>query len=298
MPYRQVTRSQTMAASRAATTRSWVASAGGTIPLPTVVPVRAPTTLRTPAISTAVATEVAMALAVSWKPLMKSKTRAMATIRTSVRSAELGILHPDPFQCVVNVLGAVGGILEVLVDLSPADPLDEAVDIIDALELLHECPVEHIVGLVLEPLDVDRTVEQVIPLPPVFQVWHSAGDECCLVTDNAGQQTGVLGWLIDAVEPDSSNCLLDGIDEVIEPTSQVSDVFTVERRDEGAVECVEDLVSDLVTPLFEVPHPPGLTFDLAVVVEQVAQGLCDFRGVLGGLVEVVEKTLVLREEAC
>src|SRR5436305_9247560 len=151
MPYRHVTRSQAMADSSAATTRSWVESAGGTIPLPTVeataVPVRAPTTLRTPAISTAVAgastrvaTEVAMALAVSWKPLMKSKTRAMATIRTSVRSAALGILHHDPFQCVGDVLGAVGGVLQVLVDLSPADRLDESGDILDALKQPCERP--------------------------------------------------------------------------------------------------------------------------------------------------------------
>src|SRR6266700_4164192 len=153
MPYRQVTRSQTMAASRAATTRSWVASAGGTIPLPTVeataVPVRAPTTLRTPAISTAVATEVAMALAVSWKPLMKSKTRAMATIRTSVRRAALGILHHDSFQRVGDILGAVGGVLQALVNLSPADRRNQAGDIPDALEQLHKCTVEHLVGLAL-----------------------------------------------------------------------------------------------------------------------------------------------------
>src|SRR5436305_12748813 len=114
-----------MAASSAEMTRSWVVSAGGTIPLPivvaTAVPVRAPTTLRTPAISTAVpgastrvATEVAIALAVSWKPLMKSKTRAMATMSRSIRSAGLGILHHDPFQGIGDVLGAICRILQVL----------------------------------------------------------------------------------------------------------------------------------------------------------------------------------------
>ena len=76
MPKRQVTRSQAMADRSAAMTRSWVVTVGGTIPLPmvvaTAVPVKAPKTLSTPAISTAVpgfrtrvATEVAMALAVS-----------------------------------------------------------------------------------------------------------------------------------------------------------------------------------------------------------------------------------------
>src|SRR5437764_8768941 len=149
-----------MAASSAEMTRSWVVSSGGTIPLPTVVatavPVKAPATLRTPAISTAVpgastrvATEVAMALAVSWKPLMKSKTSAMATIRMSVSSAELGIFHHDPFQGVSGILGAVGGVLQVLVDLSPADLPDEGTDLLNTLEQLCKRPVKHLVSLVL-----------------------------------------------------------------------------------------------------------------------------------------------------
>src|SRR5205085_10527877 len=122
MPYRQVIRSQAIADSSGAMTKSWVAAVGGTIPLPivvaTAVPVRAPTILRAPAISTAVpgastrvATEVAMALAVSWKPLMKSKTSPTATIRMSIRRAGLGILYHNPFQSVGNVLAPVGGIL-------------------------------------------------------------------------------------------------------------------------------------------------------------------------------------------
>src|SRR5947207_2791853 len=160
MAYRQVIRSQAMADTSAAMTRSWVVASGGTIPLPTVeataVPVRAPTTFRTPAISTAmpgdstrVATEVAMALAVSWKPLMKSKTRAMATTRMSVSSAELGIFHHDPFQRVGDILGPVGGVLQVLIDLSPADLLDEGVNILNALEQLRERSIKHLISLVL-----------------------------------------------------------------------------------------------------------------------------------------------------
>src|SRR5215469_13139435 len=69
----------------AATTSDWVVTSGGTIPLPTVVatavPDSAPRKLSTPAMSTAdcgvrtrVATEVAIALAESWKPLVKSNT--------------------------------------------------------------------------------------------------------------------------------------------------------------------------------------------------------------------------------
>ena len=76
MANHQVKRFQVIAAMSAAATSCWVATAGGTIPLPTVVatavPVNAPTTLRIAAMltawpgdSTRVATDVAMALAVS-----------------------------------------------------------------------------------------------------------------------------------------------------------------------------------------------------------------------------------------
>ena len=57
MPNHQVIRFQVIAAISAAITSSWVASSGEMIPLPTVVatavPVRAPTTFSTDAISTA-----------------------------------------------------------------------------------------------------------------------------------------------------------------------------------------------------------------------------------------------------
>src|SRR6266700_2231478 len=266
-----------MADSSAAMTRSWVVFSGGTIPFPTVeataVPVSAPTTLRTPAISTAVpgastrvATEVAMGLAVSWKPLMKSKTRAMATMRTSMRSAELGILHYDPFQRVGNVLSIVGGILEALVNLSPMNRLDEAADITDTIEQFHECPVEYIIGLSLEPINLYQALTQVVPLPPVLQVWYRVDNEGRLFADDAGQEAGVFGWLVDVVEPDSLDRLLDGINKVVDSAGQVGDILAIKRSNEGAVERVEDLVDDLVAPVFEVTHPPGLAFDLDVMV--------------------------------
>src|SRR5437762_2178806 len=165
MPKRQVIRSQVMAANSAQMTRSCVECSGATMPFPTVaataVPVNAPTRLRTPAMSTAVpgastrvATEVAMALAVSWKPLIKSKMRAMATIRTNVRNAGLNMLHHDPLQCVSDVLGAVGGALQILVQFSPADGFDEGTNLSDAIELSQECLIEHLIGFALQPLDL------------------------------------------------------------------------------------------------------------------------------------------------
>src|SRR5579884_12254 len=161
-----------IAASSAAITSSCVESAGGTMPLPTVVatavPVSAPTMLRTPAIKTAVpgfrtrvATEVAIAFAVSWKPLMKSKTSAMATIRMSTRKEPLGILHNDPFQRISYVLAAISGVLQVLVNLAPANGFNDARNIGDVIELFLECVIQHIVGLTLKPLQFDDALPHV-----------------------------------------------------------------------------------------------------------------------------------------
>src|SRR5437667_8720205 len=108
-----------------------------------------------------------------------------------------------------------------------------------------------------------------IPLPPVFQQWHRTGDEFGLLTDDASQETGVLSWCVDAVEPGSSDSLFDSIDEVVESASQVGDVFAVKWSHEGAVERVENLVGNFVAPVFQVPHSSSFAFDLTVVVEQI-----------------------------
>src|SRR5215207_5944901 len=130
MPYHQVTRFQAMAESSAAATKVWVANSGAMIPSPTVlataVPLRAPITLNTAAMRTArpgestrVATEVAIALAVSWKPLMKSNPSPSSTIATRESNSLLGILDQDAFQRVGDALGAVGGVFQQAIDFAP-----------------------------------------------------------------------------------------------------------------------------------------------------------------------------------
>src|SRR5206468_4581492 len=102
------------------------------MPLPTVVatavPDSAPTKFSTPAISTArpgestrVATTVAMAFAVSWKPLMKSNVTPSARISSRTRRSAFrvtsGILERDVAQNGGDVLGLVGGVLEKLIQV-------------------------------------------------------------------------------------------------------------------------------------------------------------------------------------
>src|SRR5581483_1666137 len=123
---------------------------------------------------------------------MKSKMSPMATISISMKSAGLSILHHDPFQSIGNVFGAIGGVLQMLVDLTPAHGFDKIVNVTHAIELRGECLIKHLVGFTFEPVYVYRALEQLVPLPPVFKQCHSTGDEGCLLIDNVGRATGIL----------------------------------------------------------------------------------------------------------
>ncbi len=97
-PRNQVTRFQLIAPTRPASTTLSVTASGSTMPVAivaaTAIETNAPAKFRTAASATAVRgvsarveTLVAIALAVSWNPLVKSKKSATATTATSVRSS-------------------------------------------------------------------------------------------------------------------------------------------------------------------------------------------------------------------
>src|SRR5262245_45816134 len=129
-----------MAPTRPARMTHWSTIPGATTPRATVVATSTPkpnaaTKLKKAAhttacsgVSTRVETTVAMELAASWKPLMKSKTSAtktMKTTRVSTRGrAPSGHLEDDPLDRVGDVLAPVGDDLHRLVDFLPLDHLD------------------------------------------------------------------------------------------------------------------------------------------------------------------------------
>src|SRR5262245_47120956 len=99
-----------------------------------------------PGVSTRVETTVAMELAASWKPLMKSKisaTRISATTEsrlTSIRRS--GVLDDDAFEDVRDVFTPVGGSLQEVEDFLPLDDGDR-------IALLFEEPAH---GLLVRPV--------------------------------------------------------------------------------------------------------------------------------------------------
>src|SRR6476659_2524206 len=73
---------------------------------------------------TRVPTIVAMEFAESWKPLMKSKKKATATIATTYQTTASGVLDGDTLCRVGHAHAEVDRDLQRLVDLFPADHLD------------------------------------------------------------------------------------------------------------------------------------------------------------------------------
>ena len=76
-------------------------------------------------VSTRVETTVAIELAASWKPLTKSKASATAMIRMTEIRVESGIGDHHPLDDVAGIFDPVGGLLEQLVDLFPADEVKD-----------------------------------------------------------------------------------------------------------------------------------------------------------------------------
>src|SRR5215831_18869573 len=106
--------------------------------------------------STRVDTTVAIEFAASWKPLITSKISAV-TIVTMTMAVILGVLEDHALDDVGDVLAAIGGGLEVLVDLLPLDHHDR---ILLLLEQPRDRAAQDRVRLVLEPVDVDAQLER------------------------------------------------------------------------------------------------------------------------------------------
>src|SRR5215210_2015623 len=137
---------------------------------------KAPAKLRIEATATAargeaarVEIDVATTLAVSWKPLVKSKHRAVTTTMTRVTSSPMSslprrsaVLDDDALEQVGHALGRVDGRLEALVDVLPAHD-DHRVDA--ALEQRGQRLAGHPVAVVLEPVDLDGVVRDVVEAP-------------------------------------------------------------------------------------------------------------------------------------
>src|SRR3954447_14057626 len=254
-PAHQVTRFHTIAPTRPAKTTVSVIWPASTIPPATVAATcserNAPTKFRIAAPPTAmfggrarVEIEVATTLAVSWKPFVKSKASAVAMTSTKSRSESTsGVLQDDGLEHVGAQLRGVDAALEALVDVLPADH-GHRVDAV--VEQRRHRLAGHAVAVVLEAVDLDRVVRDVAE---VAQARLRLLDLARGVVEDRRQPVGLVHRRLDLVEAEVVGGLLDEVGDVVERRGELQDVLAVDRRDEGLVEAVDDVVGDPVAVL-------------------------------------------------
>src|SRR2546426_3002587 len=304
-PQYHVIRSQAMAPTSPARITHWSTTLASTTPLPTVVATwtpkpKAATKLKKAAHTTAcsgvrtrVETTVAMELAASWKPLMKSKISATMTMRMTTESTgeTSGHLEDDSLDHVGHVLTAVGDRLQRLVDFLPLDDLD-GVGL--GVEQLGQALAQHPVGGVLQAIDLHRVLVEagVHRAQALDGAVHGVHD----VHDHVGHGPGGRGRLLDPVDPHPLGHRLDEVQHVVQPGGEVVDVLAVDRRDERGVQPLDDLVGDDVAGVLDLLDRVGLGPGVGEIVELLAQQLGRLDDVLRLLIEQVEEADLTRDQ--
>src|SRR6266850_175047 len=152
-----------------------------------------------PGLSTRVETTVAIELAASWNPLMKSKASATPISAMTARrfvSIRSGVLDHDAFEDVGDVLAAIGGLLEKVQDLLPLHDDDRVLLLVE--QRLHG-RLMRAIRLVLEAVDLDGAFGDPVPLlERLDRADHLVGR----VEDQARQLPCAGANAFDVVKPD------------------------------------------------------------------------------------------------
>ena len=172
-PSHQVRKFQAMAPTSPAKITASLTTSGSTV-LPTVLATavwktRNATKLNSAAqmtairgVRTLVETTVAIELAASWKPLVKSNTSASRTMAMTQSRARSGMLDDDGLHRVGDVLEAVERLLELLDDVLPDEHVAGRVLGVEVVEVGPGPAVEP-VALVLQLVDVDQVGRAAAP---------------------------------------------------------------------------------------------------------------------------------------
>src|SRR5215216_1291627 len=279
-PSHQVVRFQTMAPTSPAKTTASLTTAESTV-LPTVLATwvwktRNATKLKVAAqttaargVSTRVETTVAIELAASWKPLVKSNTSASRTMATIATSARSGMLDEDGLYGVGHVLEAVERLLQLLHDVLPDQHVAGGMLAGEVVEVGPRPAVEP-VALVLELVDGDEVGAQPFLLEAA-EAAQPAGGLPGGPVDQPRLLDHGLQRLEDLVQHHHVGRFLDGVEHVVELAGEPVDVLAVERGDEGRVEPGEDGVGEPVALVLGLDQPLGLHLRVDEVLDQVEQ---------------------------
>src|SRR4051812_10253536 len=239
---------------------------------------------------TRVPTIVAMEFAESWKPLLKSKMKAIATIATTYQTTGSGVLDGDAVHGVGDAHAQIDRDLERLVYLLPPDHLER---IGAPGEQGPDRVVIDRVPFLLQLLDLGRLRAHQCRHLDGF---HRCRDVLGRLTDHRRHLLRRLAHFVDVQHDDAPRRSIEPIDHVIQSRREEMDVLPVDRRDEALVDPGVDregqdvrLMLDILDLLHEVRRPPRIG-------EELTQECRRRLEMLRQLVEQVEELLVARDQ--
>src|SRR5450830_718459 len=244
--HHHVARFHTIAPTSAAKMRGGSTTAGFTMSLLIVLATRvsrenAATKLKKAAHATAffgvrtrVPTTVAMEFAASWKPLMKSKASATNTTKRTKLIGEArgsGGLQDDLLENVRDVLAAVRGLFENLVDLFPFHERDR---ILFRLEEVSDGNAVQAVGFVLEAVDLHDDFQDRRGVLEVTEETRRTADRLGRLHENGGGRLQSRRRSGDLVEDEARGRGVEIVEHVVEGLDELVNVLPVDGRDPRA----------------------------------------------------------------
>src|SRR3954465_1408231 len=228
-----------------------------------------------------------------WRSCRRS-VRAKCSPRPSSVPDFLCVTQHDGLDDVRHVLAAVDRGLELLVQLLQLDHLE---DVVLLREEAPEGGAARVVGLVLQPVDLDREPPEHLRVFHVAQPRHRLLHLDARPRQHLREELRLLRRRLHLAEEEPSGDRVDVMDEVVEPRDEGVDVLRFERRDERGVELVEGAMSDVVAGVLEVLDVPDPFVEPVPALEGLLEGPGGFERLRRELIEQIEESVVPREEA-
>src|SRR6187402_3092667 len=264
--------------------------------------------------STPVETTVAIELAASWKPFMKSNATASTTSSATTPKeisvaliagpaprapARSRILEDDALDQIGHVLAAIGDRLEQLVDRLQLDHLAHV--LLLAEEARHR-RAHHPIGVGFELVDLlagleRRLGDRVIADPGEQR--DGVLDPLAAARAHVAQTQDVLVHRLHVVERHRLAGVLEQVEHVVHGVDQAVDLLPVDRRDEGLVQQAVDLGGDPVGLALGGADLAGVLvaqLRVGVVLDQADEGARALGDVGSVLVEQLEEVSLARQE--
>jgi hypothetical protein len=189
------------------------------------------------------------------------------------------------------VLERVGRLLQLVGDLFELEDL-QGVEL-TAVEPGEQPPVE-LVGLVLQPVDLDPVVGEVLQR---LQAGHRLGSRLRAALQQRRLLAHLGGQGAQAGQDDEVGGGLHVVHDVVEVAGEGVDVLAVERRHEARVQLPEDRMGHLVAGVLEIPQLVRQLGAMCVVVDELTEDVGGRHQVLRGCGEQGVEARVLGGEA-